>query len=124
MKYTMHLTLALLLVSLLIAQQPAPPPNYSEIDGKHLKQYVEDLTAISRQYRDNGHSQFWGRIAGTEADRDNAEWLLGKFRKIGLSDVRQQWMDLPPQWAPQSWSVKATAGGKTLALGTAQPTST
>jgi hypothetical protein len=97
---------------------------YLSIDGKHLKHYVEDLTAISRRYRDNGHPQFWGRITGTEADAENAQWLLDRFRKIGLSDVREQSLDLPPQWMPASWSVAASAGGKTVALETAYPTST
>ena len=41
--------------------------SYSSIDGKHLKQYVEDLAAMSRRYRDNGHPQFWGRIIGTHS---------------------------------------------------------
>src|SRR5690242_18477885 len=35
---------------------------YEAIDGSHLLQYVRDLGAISRRYRDNGHPQFWGRI--------------------------------------------------------------
>src|SRR5262245_17835403 len=60
---------------------------YTAIDGKHLKQYVEDLAAISRRYRDHGHPQYWGRINGTEADAENAQWLLATFRRIGLSDV-------------------------------------
>lgn len=123
------------------AQQPAKPLHgledsylrwrllpaeqaYLSIDGKHLKQYVEELTAISRSYRDRGHPQFWGRITGTEADSENAQWLLEKFRKIGLSDVRAQSLDLPPQWMPESWSVAASAGGKTLTLESAQPAST
>src|SRR5258707_5280789 len=97
---------------------------YLSIDGKHLKQYVEDQTAISRRYRDNGHPQFWGRITGTEADAENAKWLEDKFRKIGLSDLHEQSMDLPPQWQPASWSVAASAGGKTVTLESAQPTST
>ncbi len=95
---------------------------YAAIDGRHLKQYVEDQAAISRRYRDNGHPQFWGRTIGTEADAENAHWLLDKFRKIGLADVHEQSFDLPPQWMPQSWSVTASAAGKTLALDTAQPT--
>jgi peptidase M28-like protein len=94
---------------------------YASIDGRHLKGYVDELTAMSRRYRDNGHPQFWGRIIGTEADAENARWLLGKFKTIGLSDVREQSFDLPPQWMPQSWSVNMT-GAKTLALGSAQPT--
>lgn len=97
---------------------------YLSIDGKHLKQYVEEQTAISRRYRDHGHPQFWGRITGTEADAENAQWLLDNFRKIGLSDVHEQPLDLPPQWVPESWSVAASAGGKTVTLESAQPTST
>ena len=97
---------------------------YQSINGEHLKQYVEELTAISRQYRDHGHPQFWGRITGTEADAENARWLVEKFRKIGLSDVREQSYDLPPQWMPASWSVTASADGKSVTLESAQPTST
>src|ERR1700719_4434183 len=88
---------------------------YASIDGRHLKEYVNDQTAISRRYRDSGH-QFWGRIIGTEADAENAQWLLENFRKIGLSDVREQSFNLPPQWMPQSWIVGASIGGKTLEL--------
>jgi hypothetical protein len=95
--------------------------SYGSIDGKHLKQYVEDQAGISRRYRDQGH-QFWGRIIGSEADAENARWLLAKFQQIGLSDVHEQSFDLPPQWMPQSWTVSASGGGKTIALETAQPT--
>src|SRR5215510_2062544 len=95
---------------------------YAAIDGARLLQYVNDLTAISRRYRDNGHPQFWGRIIGTEADAENAQWMLDKFRQIGLTDVRTQSFDLPPQWMPKSWSVTAAGGGKTLDVTTAQPT--
>ena len=98
---------------------PSEQP-YGSIDGEQLKGYVEELCAISRRYRDKGH-QFWGRIIGTEADAENAQWMLAKFRQIGLSDVHEQPLDLPPQWMPQSWSVVALANGKTLRLETAQP---
>jgi Peptidase family M28 len=95
---------------------------YASIDGAHLKSYVREITAMSRRYRDNGHPQFWGRITGTSADAENAQWMLAKFRQIGLSDVREQVLDLPPQWMPQSWNVVASGNGKTLDLATAQPT--
>ena len=95
---------------------------YGSIDGAHLKQYVNDLTAIARRYRDNGHPQYWGRIIGTEADTENADWMLDRFRQLGLSDVHEQFFDLPPQWIPQSWSVTAAGNGKTLSVDTAQPT--
>jgi peptidase M28-like protein len=100
----------------------AASDSYQSIDGTHLKQYVEELAAMSRRYRDNGHPQFWGRIIGTDADAENGRWLGEKFKAIGLSDVREQRFDLPPQWMPQSWSVSASGGGKELPLGSAQPT--
>jgi peptidase M28-like protein len=101
---------------------PPAEQAYASIDGKHLKKYVEYQAAISWRYRDKGHPQFWGRISGTEADAENAQWLSDQFRKIGLSDVHEQPFDLPPQWMPQSWSVTASSAGKTLPLETAQPT--
>jgi len=100
---------------------PANDRAYGAIDGKHLHQYVEDLAAISRRYRDSGHPQFWGRIIGTSADAETAQWMADKFNKIGLSDVHIQPFDLPPQWMPQSWAIAATGASKTLHLETAQP---
>jgi hypothetical protein len=120
------------------AAGPSEPPNhrdaelgwrllpseqkYAAIDGPPLKAYVSELTAIARRYRDNGHPQYWGRIIGTAADAENAEWLMQKFRQIGLSDVHEQSFNLPPQWMPKSWSVTLSANGKTIAIETAQPT--
>ena len=96
--------------------------SYAAIDGAKLKAYVEELTAMSRRYRDSGHPQFWGRIIGTSADAENAQWMLAKFRALGMTDVHEQTFDLPPQWMPRSWSVSASSHGKTLSLDTAQPT--
>jgi hypothetical protein len=94
---------------------------YMAIDGKHLHDYVSEITAISRRYRDNGHPQFWGRLEGTEGDVESAQWVFDKLKKAGLTDVRMQQFDLPPQWMPQSWEVIASSGGKTLNIATAQP---
>ena len=95
---------------------------YQSIDGARLKGYVDELAAMSRRYRDDGHAQFWGRIIGTSADAENARWLAAKFASAALTDVREQPFDLPPQWMPQSWSVSASAGGETRTLSSAQPT--
>src|SRR5437762_13402788 len=93
---------------------------YGRIDGKHLHRYVEEQAAISRRYRDQGHPKFWGRIIGTSADRESAEWLAGKFKSSGLS-VRIQPLELSPQWFPERWEVSVTGGGKTITLDSAQP---
>jgi hypothetical protein len=104
-------------------QWPLPPGRaaYAAIDGKHIHEYVADLTAISRRYRDQGHPQFWGRIIGTSADAETAQWVLDKFKLFGLADAHIQPFDLPPQWMPQAWKVVVKGGDKTLSLDAAQP---
>src|SRR5262245_4440916 len=101
---------------------PAGAQAYASIDGKRMHQYVVDQAAISRRYRDQGHPQFWGRIIGSSADAESAQWVADKFKQAGLSDVRIQPLDLPPQWMPNPWEVTASSGTKTLKLdGSAQP---
>jgi len=97
---------------------------YEAVDGKKMLGYVGDLAAISRRYRDSGHPQFWGRVIGTSADRETAQWVLAKFKEIGLSDVHEDMIDLAPQWFPQSWELTAIAGATSLKLTTAQPSYT
>lgn len=103
----------------------ALPPGaqaYSAIDGKRMHQYVVEQAEIGRRYRDQGHPQFWGRIIGTSADAESAQWVANKFKQAGLSEIKIQSLDLIPQWMAQSWEVSVTGGGKTLRIdGSAQP---
>ena len=85
-------------------------------------QFVEELVSISRRYRDSVHPRFWGRIMGTESDAWNAEWIMARYREFGLTDVRSQPIDMPPQWMPQHWTVTASDGSRTVELVSAQPT--
>jgi len=96
---------------------------YSSIDGKRLHELVVQQAAISRKFRDSGHAQYWGRIIGSSADEESAQWLFNQFRRIGLSDVRIQSLPIPnPVWEPvEPWSVYARTAERTLPLGSAQP---
>jgi hypothetical protein len=100
---------------------PQGEQSYGSIDGRKLHQYVVDLAQIALRYRDAGHPQYWGRLIGTSSELETDRWLAGKFKALGLSDVRIQKLDLPPQWTPQSWSVEMSGGGKSLHLTSAQP---
>jgi hypothetical protein len=103
---------------------PVPVGNakYGAIDGKHLWQYVVEQAGIARRYRDNGHPQFWGRFAGTSADDEDVQWLLDKYRQIGLTDAHAQTVNFfQPQWSAQSWTATVSGGDKTLTLSSAQP---
>ena len=79
---------------------PKGEATYAAIDGRKMHKYVVELADISKRYRDAGHPKYWGRIMGTSSDRETEEWLAAKFRTAGLSDVRIQLLDLPPQWTP------------------------
>ena len=61
------------------------------------------------------------KIIGTSADEESARYMVDRFRKIGLTDVRLQPFDLPPQWMPRSWEIAATAADRTVKLTVAQP---
>jgi hypothetical protein len=106
-----------------LLQWPLPKgeERYAPIDGKRMHRNVVEQSAISRRYRDQGHPKFWGRITGTSSDAESAEWLAGKFRAAGLTDVRIQPLDLEPQWMPQQWEVVVSGGGKTIRVESAQP---
>jgi Peptidase family M28 len=101
---------------------PVTGTAYGAIDGHHLWQYVKEQAEIARRYRDQGHPQFWGRIAGTSGDVEAADWLLKRYQQIGLTDTRIQPVAyFLPQWVPESWEVTAAAEGKMTTLTSAQP---
>ena len=101
---------------------PSSAQQYAAIEEARLMQLLTEFIDISRRYRDAGHPQFWGRIMGTESDVESAEWIMDKYRQAGLTDVRRQALELPPQWMPQSWTVTASAGGRSLDVAAVHPT--
>jgi len=100
---------------------PKSEDAYRAIGGHKMHKYVVELAEISKRYRDAGHPKYWGRLIGTQSETETNEWLAGKFRGLGLSDVRIQPLDLPPQWTPMNWDVAVTANGQTVHLNSAQP---
>jgi Zn-dependent M28 family amino/carboxypeptidase len=93
---------------------------YAAINGDHLLTYVKELADIAEHYRNQGH-QYWGRITGTPADAETAQWIQTKLKQIGVTDIHSESLDLPPQWMPASWDVSATSPGQTVKLDTATP---
>jgi hypothetical protein len=55
------------------------------------------------------------------ADKETEAWLLEKYRRAGVTDVRAQSFDLPPQYYPKAWAVTASSGGKTVKLESSIP---
>ena len=101
---------------------PAHDRKYAAIDGMHIWRQVVEQAKIAEHYRDSGHPQFWGRIAGTSADTEDAQWLANKYTQAGLTDTHIQTVNYPaPQWSVGSWNVAVAGGGKTMDLTSAQP---
>ena len=93
---------------------------YGRIDGDNMKQFVNEVTAISRKDRDSGN-RYWGRLPGTASDKMVEQFVASKFREWGLQDVRLQSFELPPQWFATDWALTATGSGATLSFKTVYP---
>jgi len=88
---------------------------YKSITGERMLQYVKELADIAHHSRDRG-VQLWGRITGSPEDEETAQWILQKLRGMGITDVHQERLDLPPQTVPKSWEAVISSAGKTLKL--------
>jgi len=86
---------------------PAAEDPYTDIDGGEVHQYVADIIDITNAKRPVGE-MFWGRIAGSAAERATAEFLADKFREFGLTDVQTEPVSGGKQWWPQDWKVSLT----------------
>src|SRR5277367_5616836 len=101
---------------------PSADAKYATINGKHIWQSVKEQADITEHYRNDGHPQFWGRLAGTSGDVADAQWLLNKYKQIGLTDTRLQTINFfNPQWSAQSWSVTEALGDEIFPLASAEP---
>ena len=54
---------------------------YGRLDGARIKQFVNEITGVSRKSRDDGE-RYWGRIAGTKYDDMIEGWTEQKRRKM------------------------------------------
>ena len=93
---------------------------YASIDGERMKRLVEEQAEIARRYRDAGN-QYWGRIIGTSADHETADWMMEELRRVGVENLRLDSISLPTQWLPQSWEIAVEVEGKVTELSSAWP---
>jgi hypothetical protein len=101
---------------------PVPPgeSQYAKLDGRRMKQFVDEITGVARKDRDSGN-RYWGRIAGSKADAEVEDLVAARFKEFGLADVHKQSFDLPPQWWPLDWDVRGTGSAAGLTFKTAFP---
>ena len=88
---------------------------YRPINGYRMKQYIDQVVAISEKSRTDGVQQ-WGRYGGTIYDKMTRDWLLAQLKRVGLENVRDQPVTQPPRWWPDSWEASLVVDGKVTPL--------
>jgi len=99
---------------------PLQDGKYASIKAASIEKYQSDIIAIAEKSKSDGN-QYWGRITGTEYDHMTSDYMMATFKKLGLEQVHEQELELPPQWMPQSWKVSLKTGGQTIPLTSAYP---
>ncbi len=94
---------------------PAGEAPAAELAGKAIKTDVEAIVAFakeSRNSREIGSGQMWGRIAGLRSGTKTVAWAADQFRKAGIADVKVQPIVQEANarfWFPLSWEVRLLA---------------
>ena len=89
-------------------QLAASKDPYGDIRGEVIHEYLAEIIAVTVANRPHGE-KFWGRIAGSAAERATADYIAERFRKLGLADVRTEQVQGEAQWWPLDWDVTLLA---------------
>ena len=81
---------------------------HAGIRGSDIHAHLSDIVAITEDNRPPGE-KFWGRIAGSKAERATARYLRDQFMAAGLRDVRLETVTGGAQWWPVDWQVTLLA---------------
>jgi hypothetical protein len=91
-----------------------PPGEEVHVEFEAANIYA-DLEAIvrfsteSRERREIGSGQLWGRVAGFPSNTRTIDWTVGQFRSAGIDRVEVQTFEQTPGsslWLPLSWEVR------------------
>ncbi len=117
------------------ATVPQGEETYAEFEGTAIK---EDLRTImgfskaSRESREVGEGQLWGRITGFPSSTNAIHWAVEQLRNAGIANAEVQPFDQDRDasfWLPLSWEVRLLgdpvfgSGSKDVVLETAMPLS-
>ncbi len=91
---------------------------------------IVQFSRTSREQRELGSGQLWGRITGFPSGHDTVSWAARQFEDADIDDVRRQpfyQTDGSEFWLPLSWEMRLVgdpvfgAGTQDLVLTTAMP---
>jgi hypothetical protein len=114
---------------------PAGEHDSPEFRGAGIRADVDTIVKFSRGSRDSrelGDGQMWGRVAGFPSATQTVEWAVREFRAAGIGEVAVQPIAQDPKasfWMPLSWEVRLLgdpafgAGSQDTVLDSALPLS-
>jgi hypothetical protein len=114
---------------------PAGDPAAPELAAAAIRADLDTIVGFSRESRERreiGSGQLWGRIAGFPSAARTVAWAVDQFRGAGIPDVKTQPFNQDPKasfWLPLSWEVRLLgdaafgAGSADMVLASAMPLS-
>jgi len=93
------------------ATVPEGEEGYPELSGDRISRdlrTIVDFSITSREQRELGGEQLWGRVSGFPSSSATVEWVAEQFRNAGIDEVRVQNLTQDPDaelWLPVSWEV-------------------
>ena len=94
------------------ATVPPGEGEYRELTGAAIRADLETIIGFSRASRERreiGSGQLWGRITGFRSSRDTIAWAADQFRAAGIRDVTLQPFDQAGDaafWLPLAWEMR------------------
>ena len=101
---------------------PAGEEGHRELEGARIQRDLEAIVAFSRRSRERrevGNGQLWGRITGLPSGAQTVAWATEQFRAAGISEVELQAFDQAAGvsfWLPLRWEVRLV-GNRVFGMG-------
>ena len=95
---------------------PPGEGEYVELTCAAIRADLERIVRFSRESRERreiGSGQLWGRITGFPSSRDTIAWAAEQFRAAGIEDVELQGFEQAGDaafWLPLSWEMRLVGG--------------
>lgn len=94
---------------------PTGEEGFSALEGEAIREDLEAIVSFStwsRESREVGSGQLWGRITGLESGEQTMDWVERRFTEAGVPQIDRQWFDQSPGaslWLPTNWQVRLLA---------------
>ena len=97
------------------ARVPQGEDRFPHLDGETMEadvQTIVDFARASRERKEVGDGQFWGRLGGLASASDATAWVVGHLEQAGIADIEVQQLQQDEGtalWLPLRWEMTLLA---------------